>query len=125
MAVSSWISTDVGHFDQMLAETARILIPGGQFLFYGVHPCFNGPHVETLDSGERIIHANYRQAKRHTSSPWWSSDGIRTRAGGMRHLPLAEFLNAFIDSGLQITRVTEPDDAAVPYAIVLKATKPD
>lgn len=41
----------------------------------------------------------------------------------MRHVPLAEFLNAFIDSGLSIDHVSEPDDEPVPHAIVVRATK--
>lgn len=123
MAVSSWTSTDVDHFDWMLAEVARVLKPGGRFLFYGVHPCFNGPQVETLPDGSRVVHASYREARRHLSSPWWGVDGIRTKAGGMRHVPLAEFINAFIDSGLAIDHVSEPEDEPVPYAIVVRATK--
>lgn len=125
MAVSSWTSTDVDHFDQMLAEVARILRPGGRFLFYGVHPCFNGPHVENGPDRSRIVHPTYADASRHVSSPWWGSDGIRIRAGGMRHVPLAAFLNAFLDAGLHLTHVAEPDEEPVPYAIVVIATKGD
>ena len=39
-----WISTDVDDFASVLTEAARVLTPGGVFLFYGAHPCFNGPH---------------------------------------------------------------------------------
>ena len=123
LVVSSWISTDVEDFETMVAETARVLQPGGQFLFYGVHPCFNGPHVEAGEDQSRIVHASYREARRHTGSPWWGSDGIRTKAGGMRHVPLAEFLNAFAAAGLHITHVNEPDEEPVPYAIVITAAK--
>lgn len=125
MVVSSWTSTDVDHFDQMLSEVARVLRPAGRFLFYGVHPCFNGPHVENGPDRSRIVHATYADASRHRSSPWWGVDGIRTRAGGMRHLPLAQFINAFLGAGLQLTHVAEPDEEPVPYAIVVTATKPD
>lgn len=123
MVVSSWTSTDVEHFDRMLTETTRVLRPGGGLLFYGVHPCFNGPHVETGEDRSRIVHTSYREAKRHVWSPWWGSDGIRTKAGGMRHIPLAEFVNDFIDAGLTITHVSEPDEEPVPCAIVITATK--
>lgn len=123
MAVSSWTSTDVEHFDRMLAETARVLQPGGRFLFYGVHPCFNGPHVETGADRSRVVHSTYREARRHVSSPWWGADGIRVRVGGMRHLPLADFLNAFSDAGLLIEHVSEPDEEPVPYAIVVAARR--
>lgn len=103
----------------MLAETARVLRQGGQFLFYGVHPCFNGPHLESSPDRSRVVHPTYRETRQHTSSPWGGVDGIRARAGGMRHLPLADFLNA----GLRIEQVHEPDDEPVPYAIVIMASK--
>lgn len=48
--------------------------------------------------------------------------GIRTRGGGMRHVPLADFLNAFINAGLQISRVAEPGDEPVPLSIVVAAS---
>lgn len=123
MALCSWMSTDVEHFDVVLAEAARVLRPGGRLLFYGVHPCFNGPHVQSGPDHSRIVHATYREAGRHLSSPWWGADGIRTKVGGMRHLPLADFLNAFIAAGLQICRVDEPDQTPVPSAIVVAATR--
>jgi hypothetical protein len=88
-----------------------------------VHPCFNGPHVESGPDRSRIVHTTYRAAERHTPSPWWGDDGIRVKAGGMRHLPLADFINAFVDAGLSIEQVHEPDEEPVPYAIVVKARK--
>lgn len=123
MVVSSWTSTDVEHFDLMLTEVTRVLRPGGRFLFYGVHPCFNGPHVETGVDGTRIVHPSYREAQRHVWAPWWGVDGFRMKAGGMRHIPLAEFVNAFIGAALTITHVSEPDEEPVPHAIVIAATK--
>jgi SAM-dependent methyltransferase len=123
MAVSSWTSTDVEHFDRMLSEVARVLVPGGRFLFYGVHPCFNGPHVEECSDGSRLVHTSYREARRHLSAPWWGADGIRTKAGGMRHVPLADFINAFVAAGLPIDYVSEPDEEPVPWGIVVRASK--
>ncbi len=122
--VSSWISTDVERFDLMVAEIARVLQPGGRFLFYGAHPCFNGPHVEVLKDQSRVVRGTYRQARRHTTAPGWSDEGIRVQAGGMRHVPLAEFLGAFIGAGLGLEQVFEPDDEPVPNAIVVIAGKP-
>lgn len=124
MAVSSWISTDVDDFARMLTEVTRVLRPDGKFVFYGVHPCFNGPHVQEAADRARLVHTSYRQANRHTSAPWWGTDGIRTKVGGMRHVPLAEFINAFINAGLTLTRVVEPDEEPVPSAIVVQANKP-
>lgn len=121
--VSSWTSTDVDDFPTMLREIHRVLQPGGRFLFYGIHPCFNGPHVEVRDDRARIVHPAYREARRHTAAPWWGVDGIRTKVGGMRHLPLSDFVNAFILAGLQLRHLNEPDDEPVPYAIIVSASK--
>lgn len=125
MVIASWISTDVEDFGRVLAEASRVLQPGGRFLFYGVHPCFNGPHVENREDRSRVIHPTYREARRHVAAPWWGADGIRTKAGGMRHVPLAPFLNAFVDAGLLIAHVDEPDDEPVPFAIVVASNKPE
>ncbi|MEW1956986.1 class I SAM-dependent methyltransferase [Kineococcus sp. NPDC059986] len=123
LVVSRWTSTDVEHFDVALAEVARVLRPAGRFLFHGVHPCFNGPHVENHPGGEVTVHPTYRRAERHTSAPWWAPGGIRTRVGGMRHVPLAEFVGAFVAAGLAITAVHEPGTEPVPQSIVVEAVR--
>lgn len=42
----------------------------------------------------------------------------------MRHLPLAEFINAFVDAGSCARSIrSPPDEEPVPYAIVVKAKK--
>src|SRR5215470_8666977 len=82
------------------AEAARVLAPGGLLVFYGAHPCFNGPHTQLLDDGGMIAHPTYRMAGWHEEAPWWGPF-VRRRVG-MRHHPLAELLNAFITAGLVI-----------------------
>lgn len=114
-----WVSTDVDDFSAVVREAARVLTPGGLFVFYGVHPCFNGPCIENRDDGALIIHPLYRQAGRHQSSPWWG-DGIRGHVG-MSHVPLAEFFTAFIDAGLRLTRVVEPRDDPIPHVLAVAA----
>ena len=121
--VALWVSTDIDDFARAMREVARVLQPGGTFVFYGVHPCFNGPCVERREDGAQIVHPTYRQAERHLSSPWWGADGIRTKVGGMRHLPLAELFTVIIDAGLRMTQVVEPGDDPIPHALVLKAEK--
>lgn len=117
-----WISTDVDDFRAVLAEAARVLEPGGMLLFSGVHPCFNGPQVETREDGARIIHPIYRDAAWHTEAPWWGQN-LRRRIG-MRHVPLADLLNAFADAGLTIDHVAEPRDIAIPWALTIRAFRP-
>jgi SAM-dependent methyltransferase len=116
-----WVSTDVDDFAGVLTGAARVLRPGGLLVFYGVHPCFNGPCIENREDGGRVVHPNYRAAGWHTDAPWWG-ENIRRRVG-MRHLPLAELLNAFAHAGLVIDHVAEPGAQAVPYVLAVRAVK--
>jgi SAM-dependent methyltransferase len=117
-----WISTDVDDFTAVLAEARRVLTPGGLLVFYGAHPCFNGPHTQWMDDGGIRAHPTYRLAAWHQESPWWG-EYVRRRVG-MRHHPLADLLNAFIDTGLRIEHVAEPGGRPVPIILGIRARKP-
>ncbi|MEU1394449.1 MULTISPECIES: class I SAM-dependent methyltransferase [unclassified Nonomuraea] len=114
-----WVSSDVDDFTAVLKEAARVLAPGGLLAYYGVHPCFNGPHVQARDDGARIVHPTYRAAGWHQDAPWWGNN-IRRRVG-MRHLTLPDLLNAVLDAGLTISRVTEPRTEPVPWILAIRA----
>ncbi|NUW37122.1 class I SAM-dependent methyltransferase [Nonomuraea sp. SMC257] len=118
-----WISTDVDDFAVVTREAARVLRPGGTLVFFGAHPCFTGPHTEDRADGGRVVHPTYRTAGRHAAAPWWREDGIRARLG-MRHVPLADLLNAFTAAGLVIARTVEPPGGPVPRVLGLRAGKP-
>lgn len=117
-----WISTDVDDFTSVLTEASRVLRPGGLLLFYGAHPCFNGPHIQWLEDGGVIAHPTYRLAGWHPEAEWWGTV-VRHRVG-MRQHTLAEVLNAFISTGLIIEHVAEPGDRAVPNTLSIRARKP-
>jgi SAM-dependent methyltransferase len=117
-----WISTDVDDFGAVLAEAVRVLRPGGLFVFYGAHPCFNGPHTELRDDGAVVVHTSYRNAGWHEWSPWWNVGRVRDRVG-MCHHPLADLLGAFIDTGLRIERLAEFGRSPVPNNLSVVARK--
>jgi SAM-dependent methyltransferase len=117
-----WISTDVDDFAAVLAEAARVLTPGGLLVFYGAHPCFNGPHSQWMDDGGILAHPTYRRVGWHQEAPWWGVN-VRRRVG-MRHHTLADLLNAFISTGLVIERVAEPGVRPLPVTLAIRARKP-
>jgi hypothetical protein len=103
------------------SELLDLLGPGRLF-FYGAHPCFNGPHVEWMDDGGVRAHPTYRVAGWHQEAPWWGHN-IRRRFG-MRHHPLADFLNAFTAAGLVIEHVEEAGDRPVPSILAVRSLRP-
>ncbi|MFI6453356.1 class I SAM-dependent methyltransferase [Streptosporangium amethystogenes] len=115
-----WVSTDIGDFAGLIKEAARVLLPGGLLLFYGVHPCFNGPHIEPRTDGAVVIHPTYRLKGWHKRSPWWREGGVRDRVG-MSHVPLPDLINAFIDAGLSIDRLSEPREHPIPSVLAVRA----
>jgi SAM-dependent methyltransferase len=120
-AMVMWISTDVDDFAKVVREATRVLRPNGVLVVYGVHPCFNGPHVLWNEDGSRLVHPSYRQPGWHQESPYWG-DGTR-RHVGMHHLTLADYLNAFLTAGLALERFEEPDAAGVPYSLAVRARR--
>jgi len=116
-----WVSTDVNDFRAVLAEAARVLTSGGRLVFYGAHPCFNGPHVQWLDDGGVRAHPTYRVAGWHEQAPWWG-EFVRKRVG-MRHHPLADLVNAFVGAGLAIEHMVETGDRQVPTILGIRARK--
>jgi SAM-dependent methyltransferase len=120
---TTWISTDVDDFGAVLQECARVLTPGGSLVFYGAHPCFNGPHVQWMDDGGVRAHPTYRLAGWHPPAPWWG-EFVRKRVG-MRHHPLADLMNAFIRSELTIEYMAEMGDRSVPATLGIRARKPE
>jgi len=122
-AVSIFTHTDIDDFERALIEAARVVRPGGRLVYVGSHPCFVGPHslFPGEDTSAPIFHAGYyRDTSRRTEAPGITPDGLRVRVGA-RHLPLALFLQAFLDAGWRLERVEEPDTHDIPKALALRA----
>jgi SAM-dependent methyltransferase len=123
-AVSMWTHTDVDDWGRVLHEIARVLRPGGFLVYVGVHPCFVGPHSLFVEGkGVPELHpGHYRIAGRYEDAPGISPTGLRAKVGAT-HLPLALFLQAFVDAGLSPDAFEEPRRRDYPVAIALRARR--
>ena len=123
-AVSLWTHTDVGDFAAVCREIARVLKPAAPFVYVGAHPCFVGPHsLFVQGKGIPELHAGwYRHVGRYEDAPGVTPQGLRARVGAA-HLPLAEFLQAFLDPGFALERVEEPGPRDYPYVIAIRCRR--
>lgn len=120
-AISVFTHSDVDDFPTVMREVARVIRPGAPFVYIGLHPCFVGPHSRFVEGrGVPQLHPGwYRQRRRYDDAPGISPTGLRARVGAA-HLPLAEFLQSFLDAGLRLEHVEEPGSGDYPIAIALR-----
>jgi SAM-dependent methyltransferase len=121
-AVSIFTHTDVDDFAAAVRETARVLRPGGRFVYLGIHPCFLGPHAFVHDRDVPELFPGYRDTSFPREAPGIWSDGVRARVGAW-HLPLGLFLHCFLDAGLRLEIFEEPHGRDYPYIVALRATR--
>lgn len=97
---------DIPNLGATLHSAARILRPGGWFIFAILHPCYN-----TLRSGEMMSPEGWgRTIGGYFVEGYWRSD---TRPGppgkvGVYHRTLSTYVEALNDVGLTLERVSEP-----------------
>jgi SAM-dependent methyltransferase len=113
--------TDFDEFGTAVHELARVLRPGGRFVYVGIHPCFVGPHSKyELVTGLPELYPDwYRRAERYTDAPGIQTYGVRAKTGAT-HLPLAPFLQTFLDAGLRVERVEEAGEWDYPHLLALR-----
>jgi len=120
--VSILTHTDFDDLRAVFAEVARVLRPGGVFVYAGVHPVFASPFALPQEDGTTVFQPGYRVTGWHTVSRYPDRPGIRSKVG-VNHIPLAALLNAVLDTGLILTRVDEPRTEDPPLSIAFRAEK--
>jgi SAM-dependent methyltransferase len=120
-SVSILTHTDLRDFSGTVVEVARVLRSGAPFVYVGVHPCFVGPHSRYEAAiGVPTLHANwYRRSGHYMEAPGISPAGLRAKIGAA-HLPLGVFLQTFLDAGLRLEHIEEPEDRDYPYLLALR-----
>jgi 2-polyprenyl-3-methyl-5-hydroxy-6-metoxy-1,4-benzoquinol methylase len=94
--------SDIDELAGACATVARLLSPGGRFVFSFLHPCFAG---DTDISGSWPSAASYRDER------WWRADGQSSTLRavvGANHRTLTAYINTLIAHGPRISHLDEP-----------------
>jgi SAM-dependent methyltransferase len=121
-AISVFTNTDVDDLAAVVREIARVLRAGAPLVYLAVHPCFVGPHsMYDPERGLPELHPGwYRHVGRYTEAPGiWRESGVRIRVGAT-HLPLGLFLQTFVDAGLRLERIVEPEEREYPFGLATR-----
>jgi SAM-dependent methyltransferase len=119
-AVSIWTHNDVEDFAAVVREIARVLRPGGPFVYVGGHPCFVGPHALFARArGVPELHPGYRRAGRYAEGPGVTPEGLRAKVGAV-HVPLDLFMQAFLAAGLALEHFEEASEDEYPFMLAMR-----
>jgi SAM-dependent methyltransferase len=107
-AVACLVFEHIPHMDAALIEVARILKPGGTFLFLLNHPLIQTPNSGLIDDHMVDPPEQYWQIGPYLRE---SETTEQVELGvfiTFFHRPLSRYLNSAFDAGLRLTRMEEP-----------------
>ena len=102
--------------DAAIAEVARVLAPGGRFLFFMNHPLLQTPGSGWID--DHILDEQYWRVGPYLSEDTSVEEVDKDVFVPFVHRPLSRYVNVLAAAGLVITRMEEP---APPPGFLAKA----
>jgi len=121
--------------DGAIAEVARVLEPGGRFLFFLNHPLLQTPGSGWID--DHILEEQYWRIGPYLTEDSTMEEVEKDVFIPFIHRPLSRYVNALAAAGLLVTRMDEPapppgflaladeyrDAATIPRLLFLRAEK--
>jgi 2-polyprenyl-3-methyl-5-hydroxy-6-metoxy-1,4-benzoquinol methylase len=101
LVISHFGVSDIDDFGALAANVVRWLEPDASFVFSTLHPCFPGLGDDAPSS--------WPPGESYFTERWWlaRNTGFRGKVGSS-HRKLSTYLNALIESGLTVDRLSEP-----------------
>jgi len=116
--ISLLTHTDFDNLGMAFRETARVLRPGGRFVYIGVHPCFASSVADRRGDGPPVLLPGYRRHGRDTGA----IGEVRERVG-VTHVPLAELLNGVLAAGIRLEQIEEPKGDDYPLLLAMQGSR--
>jgi len=104
--VACLVFEHIDDVDAALGEVARVLEPGGRFLFFLNHPLLQAPGSGWID--DHILMEQYWRIGPYLIEDTTMEEMDKDVVLPFVHRPLSRYVNAMADAGLLIRRMEEP-----------------
>ena len=133
--VACLVFEHIDDVDDAICEVARVLAPGGRFLFFLNHPLLQTPNSGWID--DHILEEQYWRIGPYLIEDKTNEEVEKGVFIPFIHRPLSRYVNALIASGLFVTAMEEPapppgfiaraeeyaDAATIPRLLFLRCEK--